>query len=144
MSENYPRFPVQQEEFPLQVDPNTPPPGSYAPVDIWQGQEAESTTDQLRSSAVRKPRGSGRMQSVGVQVSEPGTDQLTTTGKKAALPATQARQLATIPAPTNASPATQSLVTTLQSTIKAQQPVRSVVVIPGSRKKRRSATEDGN
>ncbi len=84
------------------------------------------------------------MQSVGVQVSEPGTDQLTTTGKKAALPATQARQLATIPAPTNASPATQSLVTTLQSTIKAQQPVRSVVVIPGSRKKRRSATEDGN
>lgn len=142
MSENYPRFPVQQEEFPLQVDPNTPPPGSYASVDVWQGQEAENTTDQLRSSAVRKPVRPGRLNSVGGQISEPGTDQLGTTGKKPALPAMQARQLATIPAPTNGSPATQSLMASLQSTIKAQQPVRSVVVIPGSRKKRRPAAEE--
>lgn len=139
MSENYPRFPVQQEEFPLQVDPNTPP-GSYRLADGWQ--EAENMTDRLRSSAVKKPIRPGRSQSVGVQVSEPGTDQLATTGKKAALPATQARQLATIPAPTNESPVAQSLVASLQSTIKAQQPARGVVVIPGSRKKRRSATEE--
>jgi hypothetical protein len=150
MSENNSRFPVQPrdgdwaEEFPFQVDPNTPP-GRYTSVDVYPGQEAENTTDRLRSSAVRRPVRSGRLQSAGVQISEPGTDQLATTGQKPALPATQARQLATIPAPTNENPATQSLMASLQTTIKAQQPVRGVVVIPGSRKKRQSATdENGN
>jgi hypothetical protein len=154
MSENYSLFPVPQrdgdwaEEFPFQVDPNTPP-SRYTPFDGFAGREAESMTDQLRSSAVKEPLRSRRSQSTGVQFSDPGTEALAPiTGKvpsKPAPAAVQAKQLATIPDPSYDVPATQSLVASLQSTIKAQQPTRGVVVIPGSRKKRLPATrEDGS
>jgi hypothetical protein len=151
MSEYHSLFPTQQrdgdwtEEFPLQVDPNTPP-SKYTSVDVFPGQEAENMTDRLRSSAVRKPLRSSRLRSV-VQVSDPGTDSLpaATTGQRSVEPppsAAQKKQLSTIPGPLYDIPTTQSLVATLQSTIKAQQPVRGVVVIPGSRKKRLPVAEE--
>jgi hypothetical protein len=154
MSEDYSLFPVPQrdgdwaEEFPFQVDPNAPP-ARYVPFDRSVGREAENTTDRLRSSAVKEPLRSRRSQSTGVQFSDPGTGSLARiTGKMSARPAptaAQAKQLATIPGPSNNGAATQSLVASLQSTIRAQQPTRGVVVIPGSRKKRASgAKEDGS
>src|SRR6266699_2891580 len=123
MSEYHALFPVQQkddnwaEEFPLQVDPNTPP-SRYTSGNVFPRREAENMTDQLRSSAVRKPLRSSRLQSAAVQISDPGTDSLAAaTKRRSSEPspsAAQARQLSTISSPSYDSPATQSLVATLQ------------------------------
>jgi hypothetical protein len=136
MSEDRSRFPVQQkdddwmEEFPLLVDPDAPPSRSTL-ADGFPRQETESMTDQLRPSAISKPLRAGRLQSA-VQISDPRTDPL----------ATATRQMSTLSRPSYDIPPAQSLVATLQSTIKAQLPTRGVVVIPGSRKKRLSASEE--
>jgi soluble lytic murein transglycosylase-like protein len=157
MSDDFSLFPGPQrdddwqEEFPLQVDLNTPS-GRYASVNRFAGQKAENTTGRLRSAAAKEPSQPRRSLSTGIQFSGPSTEGLTPiTGKMASRPVASvapAKPLTTIsrpiPAQFNNVPTNQSLLANLQSTIQAQQPKREVVVIPGSRKRRLPAEASGN
>lgn len=149
MSEDYSRFPVQstnddwRKEFAFQIDPITPSVTS-TPVGMLPGQETTSMTDQLRSTPRRKPLRSSRLQSA-VELNDPNTDSLrmATRAKNTAMSAPHGtKQLSPVAKPLDEGVVPKSLVSALQSTIKAQQPVRGVVVIPGDGKRRRRASEE--
>jgi hypothetical protein len=156
MSEYHSRLPVQpmddewEEGFAFQIDSATPSVAQTRAA-RFPRQEAENMTDQLRSSAVKKPFRSGRLRSA-VQANnstnDPDTDPLRqATGRQVSAPSAVVKVKQTSPVAGqlyNTSPP-GTLVGALNATIKAELPKRETIVIPGSRKRsRRGAKEEEN
>jgi hypothetical protein len=152
MSEYHSRLPVQpvdddwEEGFAFQIDAATPPV-AQTPAARFPGQEAGNMTDQLYSSAGKKPFRSSRLRSA-VQANnstnDPDTDPLRqATGRQASAPSAvvKVKQMSPVAGQLyDTSPGT--LAGALNATIKAELPKRETVVIPGSRKRRRRGVEE--